>query len=663
MRSRISCFNTTLYGKNMARFWPIWVLYGIVWLFAMPINILLQSGRYQGDPETRREIVGWFADRTVLELAGDFAVGLTFCFGILVAMAVFSYLYQGRSASMIHALPVRREGLFLTNFLAGYSFFLVPHGMIFLLTLLAEGVGGYVNLNALFVWFLAVSFLSLFFYSFAVFCAMFTGHLLALPVFYGVLNFLATVVEFLLDNVLGNYVYGYLSLQWLNNLARWLTPAINLYGLLQVRDDSVYTAAGVLAQQKFTLVGLQYAMFYAAVGLILAVTALLVYRRRQLESAGDVVSVAAVRPIFRYGVAFCAALTFGSFLYSIFAYLLPNSAWSLLILMLLCGAAGYFAAEMFLQKSFRVFRRWKGCVAFLLCLSALMAAMELDFTGFERRVPQAEGIQSVRVEGINSAPYDTADRAVLKLTDPADISLVVQIHQTLVDHKEEIEAGRYPTSYDTKYNGEYRSWGNNEFTLTYYLENGAQISRRYRDVVVLSQELDQPGSLSALLQELINRPDAIQQAYGLEQVRDQDVLSAYIQVYDRAQRDWEYIEVDGIENRLRLYQAIQADLREGGLGERFLLEDQARAERTYRNDIELEYLVPNQKGERSYTNSMRITLQTGAVHTLKVLEEMGISTGDQLFTNWQWDRWNEEQNSSLEETAGVVNVPFTATVQ
>jgi ABC-2 type transport system permease protein len=663
MRSRISCFNTTLYGKNMARFWPIWVLYGIVWLFAMPISILLQSGRYQGDPETRREIVGWFADRTVLELAGDFAVGLTFCFGILVAMAVFSYLYQGRSASMIHALPVRREGLFLTNFLAGYSFFLVPHGVIFLLTLLAEGVGGYVNLNALFVWFLAVSFLSFFFYSFAAFCAMFTGHLLALPVFYGVLNFLASVVEFLLDNVLGNYVYGYLSLQWLNNLARWLTPAINLSGLLRVRDDSVYTAAGVVAQQKFTLVGLQYAMLYAAVGLILAVAALLVYRRRQLESAGDVVSVAAVRPVFRYGVAFCAALTFGSFLYSMFAYLLPDSAWSLLILMLLCGAAGYFAAEMFLQKSFRVFRRWKGCAAFLLCLSALMAAMELDLTGFERRVPQAEGIQSVRVEGISSAPYDAADRAVLELTDPADISLVVQIHQTLVDHKEEIEAGRYPTSYDTEYNGEYRGWSNNELTLTYYLENGAQISRRYRDVVVLSQELDQPGSLSALLQELINRPDAIQQAYGLEQVQDQDVLSAYIQVYDRAQRDWEYVEVDGIENRLRLYQAIQADLKEGGLGERFLLEDQARAERTYRNDIELEYLVPDQKGERSYTNSMRITLQTGAVHTLKVLEEMGISTGDQLITNWQWDRWDEEQNSSLEETGGVVDLPSVATVQ
>ena len=36
MRSRISYFNKTLYLKNMARFWPIWALYGIIWLFAMP---------------------------------------------------------------------------------------------------------------------------------------------------------------------------------------------------------------------------------------------------------------------------------------------------------------------------------------------------------------------------------------------------------------------------------------------------------------------------------------------------------------------------------------------------------------------------------------------------------------------------------------------------
>ena len=654
MRSKTSYFNMTLYRKNMARFWPIWALYGVIWLFAMPVNILLQSGRYRGEPVALREAVAWFADRTVLELAGDVAVQLTFCFGILVAMAVFSYLYQARSTSMIHALPVRREGLFLTNFLAGYSFFLLPHGGIFLLTLLAEGVGGYVNANALLIWFLSVSFLSFFFYSFAVFCAMFTGHILALPVFYGILNFLVIGVEFLLDSVLVEYVYGYISLQWMNILARWLTPALNLYSLLQVRNDSVFRD-GILVEQKFTLLGLQYAMLYAVVGLVLAVVALLVYRRRQLETAGDVVSVAVVRPVFRYGVAFCAALTFGALLYSIFGYLLPDTAWSLLILMLLCGAVGYFVAEMFLQKSFRVFKRWKGCVVFLICLSALMAAMELDLTGFEKRVPQLEGIQSVRVEGIHSAPYDSASQADLELNDPEDIALVVQIHQMIVDHKEEIEAGRYPTTYyDTEYRGEYKSWSGNTLTLSYQMENGSQISRRYFDINVLSEELDQPDSLSALLQELVNRPDAVRQAYGLDQIDPKDTVSAFVEVYNTDKETFEHVEVSGEGNRTRLCQAIQMDLEEGGLGERFLLENRDRAQRTYRNDIELDYLVQDEESGDSYVNSAAITLQTGAEHTIRLLEELGILNENQVLLTWEeWGQLEREQEAPGAESIEV----------
>ena len=36
MRSVTSCFNSTLYRKNLSRFWPIWALYSVIWLFALP---------------------------------------------------------------------------------------------------------------------------------------------------------------------------------------------------------------------------------------------------------------------------------------------------------------------------------------------------------------------------------------------------------------------------------------------------------------------------------------------------------------------------------------------------------------------------------------------------------------------------------------------------
>ncbi|MFQ7453042.1 MAG: hypothetical protein ACLRNQ_18425 [Flavonifractor plautii] len=86
--------------------------------------------------------------------------------------------------------------------------------------------------------------------------------------------------------------------------------------------------------------GLGYASLYALIGLVLAGLALAAYRRRHLESAGDVVSVRWVRPVFKYGVAFCTAVTLSTVFYYVLDPLLPRGSWTLLVLMVVWGAAG-----------------------------------------------------------------------------------------------------------------------------------------------------------------------------------------------------------------------------------------------------------------------------------------------------------------------------------
>ena len=93
---------------------------------------------------------------------------LAVIFGLLAAMAVFSYLDDSRSACMMHALPLRREALFFTNYLSGLSFLLLPNAAIFGLTLAGEAVGNCLDLKALAIWLLVQSASCLFFYSFAV---------------------------------------------------------------------------------------------------------------------------------------------------------------------------------------------------------------------------------------------------------------------------------------------------------------------------------------------------------------------------------------------------------------------------------------------------------------------------------------------------------------
>ena len=56
---------------------------------------------------------------------------------------------------------------------------------------------------------------------------------------------------------------------------------------------------------------------YAAAGAALLGLAWLLYRRRRSESAGDVVAVGWMKPVFRYGCAVYAAILGGRLLYAL----------------------------------------------------------------------------------------------------------------------------------------------------------------------------------------------------------------------------------------------------------------------------------------------------------------------------------------------------------
>ena len=113
---------------------------------------------------------------------------------------------------------------------------------------------------------------------------MFTGHILALPAFYGILNILAAGLAYLFDALAGAFVYGYAGIPRLSEAAVWLSPALRLTYTLNL----IYPGGNGVYVQFY---GLHVVLLYALAGLILTGLALLVYRRRSLERAGDIVSV------------------------------------------------------------------------------------------------------------------------------------------------------------------------------------------------------------------------------------------------------------------------------------------------------------------------------------------------------------------------------------
>jgi len=498
----------------------------------------------------------------------------------------------------MHTLPIRREGLFLTNFLSGMTFLALPNLVIFVLTLLAEAIYGCVAAGPLVMWFFAVTLMELFFFCFATFCAMFTGHILGLPAYYGILSGLPVALVALLDSAFSRFVFGYDGIEGLYVLARWLTPVWNLGQSLDVRrvEEVVPGAAEELVRYEFPTLG--YILIYAILGLILAGIALIVYRRRHMERAGDAVTVTWVRPVFQYGVAFCCALAFGVLFFEIFRGVLPETAWTLLVLMLLSGTVGYFLARMILDKTFRVFGCWKGCLPFLAALVLLVCIMEFDLTGFERKVPQEKQVASVCVSDLYSMPYDEAQHTnIWDSSDPEIIAAVLDLHQTIVDNKASLEGMDYYSASEQSTSGPYyvETGTSTGMYVSYTLKNGDVISRDYDRLPVYADQLDDPQTISGKLYALINLPQVVEDGYGLAGEKAEMLLDVTLSTYNvnvpEGYDGYEDVPVreDAWEEVLN---AVKADLAEGSIGRRYLMNDQERMDNCFCNDLTFVFYAP-----------------------------------------------------------------------
>ena len=659
MRSGKSFFNATLYKKNLTRFWPVWSLYLVIWMFVLPFDLILST---YSNPLLR------FSQKQVLDSIVVAGIVLSVAFALLAAVAVWSYLYNNRATGLMHALPIRREGLFLTNFLSGMTFLAGPNLVIFLLTLLTEGLYGCVAVGPLVMWFFAVTLMGLFFFCFATFCAMFTGHILGLPAYYGILSGLPVGLVALLDAAFDRFVFGYDGIDSLYTLARWLTPIGNLAQSLDVRRVEEVVPGGVELAVHYEFPTLGYILVYAILGLILAGIALIVYRHRHMERAGDAVTVTWVRPVFQYGVAFCCALAFGVLFFEIFRGVLPETAWTLLVLMLISGTVGYFLARMILEKSFRVFGCWKGCLPFLAALVVLVCVMEFDVTGFERKVPAEKQVASVTVTGMYSMPYDEAQHgAIINSADPEIIHAVLDLHQTVVDNKKELDRSDYYSASEQSVNGDYyvATGASTGFNVSYFLKNGDVISRDYNNIPIHADEQEDLQTVSGKMNALINLPQVVESTYGLTDEKAENLFRVTLSSY-YVDEDYDgYMDVEVSQEAWEdVLNAVKADLAEGNIGRRYLMNDQERMDNCLVNDLAFVFYVPVQEktavkqadvevyvnqtmpveyvdDKQVVTNKITVTLQTTAQHTLAALRRAGVLEGEvNLLTQAQMEQVN-----------------------
>ncbi len=626
MRSATSYFNGTLYRKTLARFWPLWGLWALGWLFLLPLHLLNWYFRVSvWNPDDLRQTLLQEALNIPSFLASG--VFLAAFFAVLCAMAVFGYLYSHRSACWTHALPLRREALFTTQYLAGLSMMLLPLLATAVLTAIVEVSflpaehWGEV-LRALIIWLLVQCGVSLFFFSFASFCAMFTGHILALPAFYCILNCLAWGLWILINSLMTEFYYGYAGTPGAMTVVKYLTPAVAL------RDAAGWwTWWGAVETTRLDSPGT--VAVYALVGVGLAYISLCVYRRRHVETAGDVVAVALVRPLFKYGVSFCAGLAFGIFTAAFFGW---GSLNALIPCVLAWTLIGYFAAEMLLKKSFRVLKAWKGGAVMAAVMLALCLVCLADVFGVVNRVPAADRVESVRVNIDMGAPYDDGQSLNATITDPAQIEKITALHKAIVDNRES-DDGTYDSRNDYTY-----------ATLSYRLSGGGRLEREYHSIPISEDDLNTPGTVAYALKQIVDDRALVSLAYGFDIFLTEDarLTSAWLERLEMTDYKDRYKDAYVDDCRQELWEAVRADFAEGTIGVRYIFDNsRERYENTYMTDLIFEFSPnaseaagPAEDGEVYYKTRLTITLTPQARHTLAVLESSGIFDEGYALAPW-----------------------------
>ena len=491
MPSVKSYFNKTLFRGSLGRTWPLWAAYTLAWVLIMPVFLFTELNRYH--VVYSRVTVSY----DILQMSINAGIAAAALSGVCFAMAMFSYLSNARATCAMHTMPIRREGLFLTNYLAGLYAQMATLVITFALAALVTACHGVFDFYAIDMGFTICFLLAMFFYSFAVLCMVCAGQILAGAAFYGIFNFLFIAMEALVQTFAGNFLYGYVPQS--NFSAMALSPLFQLYSRLGASKIYPPTIDGGIQWDAepigVEVMNFRYVALYALAGVAFAVIALALYRRRKSEATGSTVAVTWLRPVFKYGVALCSAFSFGQLL-SYFVFELAESPYEAgalvgtIACMVFAGLLGYYAAEMLLKKSFRVFKSaWKGALATTIVLILIGASFPLDLTGYQSYVPAADEIESAQVniycDGNISNWFD--------LYEPESIALLRDAHHAcIVDKPRQISVNRQEPQEHNCY-----------FNISYLLTDGTEVSRRYdlsTDPAMLSDPSSPESALTAFAQ-------------------------------------------------------------------------------------------------------------------------------------------------------------------
>lgn len=462
MRLRTLSSKFPILRKDIFRFAPVWVGY---FLLCLPTLYAVEPMSTKSEAEVMI---------LIKTLGKTGAVNMVYAG--LVAMLLFGDLFSESRCQALHAMPMRREKWYVSHVFNGLLYSVLPN--VLLILCLIPKLGGHFYLG--FVWVLGMTLQYLFFFGLAVLCVFLSGNQIGMLTVYGFLNYVYVMFHWIIQKIFLPYWYGipytklypgdpgyapcpvmrYQSRESIFGIEGWwyLEKPPEMNGYIEPMPE-IYKRTGFTEE-------IDYYVICAGIGILLLGLALLLYRKRKLECAGDLMAhrgasgvFSAVFPVFSGYVVTRA-----------FGYIdtkARNILWGDNILLWIYGISlvvMWFVGQMLLQRSVKIFRKKTVLrfAVFAVSVSVVSGLLIWDPVGVTRYVPEADSVQEVELTPFNHKSLDPGlSSYILHGTDPEMIeSIVAAQEQILKDGQNGSQSGRV-------------------FSIRYTLSSGKQVVREY----------------------------------------------------------------------------------------------------------------------------------------------------------------------------------------
>lgn len=432
-----SLFNKGIYKNIISRFKWGSFLYFVILFLSVPFALLVQNT----DALTERYINGNYMG--LILARGDYAVIPMFLAVVvptIMAVLACGSVHSQKQGIFLHGLPVTRAEVYVSTLLASFTLMGIPvilNGII-LLCMSFSAYGQLIYTWTVFYWiaeYLSVIFIM---FSVAMFSAYITGNAaanIAINVLIHILPMLAALAIYLISEV---FLFGFVqSDNFIANEIMNNIPIVWLFSRMYKTD--------MFKEIEMYLYLLGAAAFY--------VLTYLLYINRKIEACGDVAAFKKFRPILKYTVVMAAAI-------AIFGILVSANigAMAKFIVAIVVTLIVYFAAEMLMNKTFKVFGTYKGYLAFWIAGGLFISFFAYTSVfGYETRVPEISDTKEASI-------YENSYPRIPYVSLPDEISVVHDIHKDIVSNITKDEDPK-------EYHGIY---------VRYELKNGKSLVRRYK---------------------------------------------------------------------------------------------------------------------------------------------------------------------------------------